>query len=61
MDVLVDAAARTLQTTEVLVFNPFGQGWWLVPQFLLSGFRAAVFAEPAITQIEKMGCLVHEF
>lgn len=27
--------------------------------FALCGLRAAVFTEPAITQIEKVGCLVH--
>lgn len=61
LNVLVNPAPRTLQTAEVVFLNPLGQGGWLVPQFLFSGFRAAVFAEPAITQIEEMGCLVHEF
>ena len=31
----------------------------MVVMFALCGLRAAVFTEPAITQIEKVGRLVH--
>ena len=52
----------------MLFFNPLGQRGWRtlrhtvmaqLVMFALCGLRAAMFTEPAITQIEKVGRLVH--
>jgi len=52
----------------VFFLNPSRQCWTLrallalmllMVMFTLSGLGAAVFTEPAITQIEKVGRLVH--
>ena len=59
LDVLIDPAARALQTAEALFFNPFSERGRLIAEFPFCRLRAAVFAEPAITQIEEVGRLVH--
>ena len=38
---------------------PLGAVVLVVMMFALRGLRAAMFTEPAITQIEEVGCLVH--
>ena len=52
----------------MFLINPFRKRWTLrllgaemsmVVMFALRGLRAAVFTEPAITQIEEVGRLVH--
>ena len=59
LDVLVNPAARTFQTAELLFLDPSGQRGRLVPKFPFRGLGTAMFAEPAITQIEEVGRLVH--
>jgi len=68
LDVFVDPTLRTFQPAEILFLNPFRQCRTLrvllalmlmMVMFTLSGLGAAVFTEPAITQIEKVGHLVH--
>ena len=63
-----NATAGADEALPVLFFNPTGKCGALVvldPMLLVSvmfafcGLRAAVFTEPAITQIEKVGRLVH--
>ena len=59
LNVLINTAARAFQTAETLFLNPPRQRRWLIPEPLFRDFRATVFAKPAVTQIEEMGCLVH--
>jgi hypothetical protein len=62
-----NATARAYEPPPVLFFHPASQcgalrGLWLMMMpvmFTLCGLRAAMFTEPAITQIEKVGRLVH--
>ena len=65
---LRNATAGAYHSPPVLFINPTREGGtlWvlrvvlLMPvMFTLCGLRAAVFTEPAITQIEKVGRLVH--
>ena len=59
LNVLINTAARAFQAAETLFFNPSRQRRGLILELLFSDFRATVFAKPAVTQIEEMGCLVH--
>ena len=60
-----DIATRAEQAAELFVIDPArkSRSLWLlraaIVMFALGVLRAAVFAEPAITQIEEMGRLVH--
>lgn len=62
-----DAAARANQPPPVFLINPFRERGTLWPLgtvrvtvvFAFCGLRAAMFTEPAITQIEEVGRLVH--
>jgi len=65
---LRNATAGADEPPPVLFINPAREGWTLLVlravllmpvMFTLCGLRAAVFTEPAITQIEKVGRLVH--
>ena len=64
---LVDSTACTNHPTPLFLINPFSQRQWLALTLLMfyvfafCVIRAAVFAEPAITQIEEVGRLVHKY
>lgn len=57
--VLIDTTARAFQAAETLFLNPPGQCRRLIAELSFRDLSAAVFTEPAVTQIEEMGCLVH--
>jgi hypothetical protein len=64
---LRNATAGAYEPPPMLFFNPFCQRralWRLravlvLVMFTFRGLRAAMFTEPAITQIEEVGRLVH--
>ena len=59
LDVFVDPALRTFQPAEILFLNPFRQRRWLIAELPFCGLGAAVFAEPAPTQVEEVSRLIH--
>ena len=62
----MNAAAGANKPSPVFFFDPsrerrpLGGRLWVMMMFALRGLRTAVFTEPAITQIEEVGRLVHK-
>lgn len=66
-DLLFDPAARTHQTTTIFI-GPFSESRkpifscvaiMLLVMFSFSVVRAAMFTQPAVAKVEKVGGLVH--